>query len=457
MIEFKLSELSSECGGTLGGSDLEVKAVSTDSRSCSGALFVALTGERFDGHDFIKKAVENGAVAVVVSKDIPKCGVSVVKCADTVRALGTCGRLVRMRSKAKVASLTGSCGKTTVKELTAGILSKSGPTIATSGNFNNDIGVPLTLLRLERDTRFAVIEQGASHPHDIERTCEFVKADTALINNAGAAHIEGFGSLRGVYEGKSEILQDVLGRGGIGAVPSDSNWTESWKSDFASAFNDGRLVTFGTHETDLVRVSSIETSQTGISFHIDVPSQNKGFDAALPLLGAHNAMNAAAACALALITGAPYENLKPGLLQGAPMRGRLFMQTHGDLSLIDDAYNASFNAVIAALDVLSNAQGQRIMVFGDMGELGSEALNLHRQVGEHARGRCDLFLCAGPLAKATADAYGDGAEHFGSVDELILRVEKLVSSGGKKCFLVKGSHAMGMDRVNDAVRRAGGF
>jgi UDP-N-acetylmuramoyl-tripeptide--D-alanyl-D-alanine ligase len=455
LIEFTLSELAARCGGVLRGADLPVKAVSTDSRACRGALFVALKGEKFDGHDFIGKAVEGGAAALLVSREVQDPGVPAVVCPDTLRGLGMCGSLVRRKCPAKVASLTGSCGKTTVKELCAGILSQLGLTIATSGNFNNDVGVPLTLLRLEKGTKYAVVEQGASHPHDISRTCEFVEAGTALINNAGAAHIEGFGSLRGVYEGKSEILQDVLGRGGMGAVPSDSNWTESWKSDFASAFAQGRLFTFGTHEGDLVRLGNVRTSTSGITFSIS--SHGRSFEASLPLLGAHNAMNAAAACALALITGAPFESLKSGLEHGAPMKGRLFMQTRGDTSLIDDAYNASYNAVIAALDVLKDAPGRRIMAFGDMGELGGEALSLHAKVGEHARGRCDVFLCAGPLAKAAAEAFGEGAEHFDSVEALASRAAALAAESGRKCFLVKGSHAMGMDRVNEAVRRAGGF
>lgn len=455
MIEFTLKDLAARCGGALEGGDARIGAVSTDSRKCKGALFVALKGEKFDGHDFIRKAVEGGAAALLVSRPIQDPGIPYVLCADTLRGLGLCGAIVRQKCPARVASLTGSCGKTTVKELCSGILSQCGRTIATSGNFNNDVGVPLTLLRLEKDTQYAVIEQGASHPHDISRTCEFVKADTALINNAGAAHIEGFGSLRGIYEGKSEILQDVLGRGGVGAVPSDSNWTGQWKSDFASALREGRLVTFGTHEGDLARVTNIRTSTEGISFTIS--AQGRSFDASLPLLGAHNAMNAAAACALALITGAPLDALKSGLEHGAPMRGRLFMQTHGDVSLIDDAYNASYNAVIAALDVLHDAEGMRIMAFGDMGELGDEARALHARVGEHARGRCDAFLCAGPLAKAAAEAYGDGAEHFDSVEALASRAAALAAEPGRKCFLVKGSHAMGMDRVNEAVRRAGGF
>ena len=193
MIDFKLSEVLSLDSATLEGEDLNIKAVSTDSRNCQGALFIALVGEKFDGHDFVAKAIENGAVAVAVSREI-KVSVPCVKCADTLRFLGLCALVVRRKCQAKVVSLTGSCGKTTVKEYTASILSLCGNTIATAGNFNNDVGVPLTLLRLDRNTEYAVIEQGASHPLDIKRTCEFVQAQVALINNVGGAHLEGFGS-----------------------------------------------------------------------------------------------------------------------------------------------------------------------------------------------------------------------------------------------------------------------
>ena len=183
MIDFTLKELAAISGGTLVGGDAAVHAVSTDSRKCKGALFVALKGGKFDGHDFIGKAVAGGAKALLVSRPVEAPGVPCVICTDTLRGLGLCGALVRSKCKAKVASLTGSCGKTTVKELCSSILSQCGSTIATSGNFNNDVGVPLTLLRLEEGTKYAVIEQGASHLGDIRRTCEFVKAGTALINN----------------------------------------------------------------------------------------------------------------------------------------------------------------------------------------------------------------------------------------------------------------------------------
>ena len=453
MIDFSLGELKELCKGTLVGKDLTVKAVSTDSRNCRGALFVALHGERFDAHDFVNNAVSNGAVAVAVSRDVGSLSVPLLRCQDTLRLLGFCGLCVRKKSRAKVVSLTGSCGKTTVKELTAGILRLCGNTVSTRGNFNNDVGVPLTLLELNKDTQYAVIEQGASHLHDISRTCKFVCADVALINNAGSAHIEGFGSKKGVYLGKSEILQDVFSRGGVGIVPSDSEWFECWKSDFSEAYSQGRLLTFGTHKDDFVRLVKVKTSEEGISFSLNAAGEC--FETALPLLGVHNAMNAAAACALSLCAGAKSACLKQGLEKYRPMQGRLCVRRFGSFTLIDDAYNASFNAVLAAADVLSGCHGHRVMILGDMGELGSEASHLHSKAGEYAKGRADELWCLGELTKQSCAAFGKGAKHFESQEALIKAACELAKSELHACFLVKGSHAMHMDLVNQALVKLG--
>ncbi len=449
MIEFKLSELAEIAGACLQGADLGIKKVSTDSRDCKGALFIALKGERFDAHDFIGKAVENGAAAVGVSRDISlPAGVSVIKCADTLRLLGLAGLLVRQKCPAKVVSLTGSCGKTTVKELTAAILSEVGKTQCTKGNFNNDVGVPLTLLSLEKDTQYAVIEQGASHLKDIGRTCEFVRSQAALINNVGGAHIEGFGSYEGVYKGKSEILDDVLSRGGIGILPRDSQWFESWQRDYEKAFTEGKIMTFGSHPDSDVRFSGVSESADGVSFTISY--KDKSFAASLNMLGAHNASNAAAACALSLAAGAPFDALKTGLSKAKTLKGRLTVTDYKNFTLIDDAYNASFNAVIAALDTLKLQQGRRVMIFGDMGELGSAAEELHRGVGEHARDCVDEILCEGQLTKFTAQAAGARGMHFESRAALISHLEELINKE-RCCFLIKGSHAMRMDEIGQAL------
>lgn len=452
MIEFNLSYLARLSLGTLHGHDLRINAVSTDSRNCRGALFIALKGERFDAHDFLEQAIANGAVALGVSQDI-SADIPVLRTDDTLRLLGLCGRIVRDKSNAVLVSLTGSCGKTTVKELTAAIMSRCGTTVATAGNFNNDVGVPLTLMRLQKDTQYAVIEQGASHPKDIARTCEFVRSNIALINNAGEAHIEGFGSRKGVYLGKSEILEDVFSRGGYGIVPSDSHWYENWISDFATQKSSGKLLSFGTHEQDFVKVSNISSSIDGIACTISAKGEH--FDVQLPLIGAHNAFNIAAACALALVAGIPFCALKAGLLSYKPMDGRLNVQRYKDFLLIDDAYNASFNSVEAALKVLKDIKGQRIFIFGDMGELGSQKQALHTEVGELARNSVDEMWCLGELSKFSCKACGVKARHFDSRNELIEQAVHTIKQGTHPCFLIKGSHAMHMDLINKALKDLG--
>lgn len=454
MIEFKLSELAAAAHTGVRGSDLTVTRVSTDSRDCQGALFIALKGERFDGHDYVDSAVRGGAVALGVSRPLgTACAVPVIECQDTQRLLGLSGLLVRQKCPAKVAALTGSCGKTTVKELTCAILSALGPTVATAGNFNNDVGVPLTLLRLQQDTQYAVIEQGASHLRDIARTCEFVRSDCALINNAGAAHIEGFGSREGVYRGKSEILDDVLSRGGTGIVPTDSPWYERWLSDYASAFSQGRMLTFGRSERAQVRVLDESSDPKGVSFTLKTPAGE--FSARLNLIGAHNVLNAAAACALSLCCGADTAAMRQGLISSRTLSGRLVVEEFDDFTLIDDAYNASFNAVQSALDVLSVMNPKRVLVFGDMGELGEEALSLHRLVGEYARGRCDEVWGIGPLCEETCRAFGTAGRHFKSAADLVQYAQTRIGEHTHLTLLVKGSHAMHMDEICRDLGRLG--
>lgn len=447
MIDFDLSEAAELSGGTLTGKDVRISRVSTDSRDCRGALFIALRGEKFDGHDFTGQAEQNGAVALGVSRP---CGGTLprITCPDTLRLLGLCGLICRRCSRAKVLSLTGSCGKTTVKEFCASILARCGRTVATAGNFNNDVGVPLTLLCLERDTEFAVIEQGASHPGDIRRTCEFVQADVALINNAGTAHLSGFGSLEGVYLGKSEILDDVLSRGGMGIVPRESPWYERWQHDYASYFKAGKLFSFGRGPECLVSCGGEHMEEGKLCFELKIPEAS--FKVRLALPGLHNALNAAAACSLCILAGAPAEALRQGLESAAAIKGRLNFRDLGRLVLIDDTYNASFDAVTAALDLLKAQDGYKIMILGDMGELGADEQRLHAQVGEHARSCVDELLALGPLSVFSCTAAGSCAHHFDSAGELIKYATSLAA--GRRCvFLVKGSHAMHMEKIGRAL------
>ncbi len=447
VIDFKLSEVASLAFASLIGQDLIISKVSTDSRDCAGALFIALKGEKFDGHDFIDKAVANGAVAVALSTDRP-LNVPKVICKDTLRFLGLCGLCVRRKSKAFVVSLTGSCGKTTVKEYTNSILSLKGKSIATNGNFNNDVGVPLTLLRLQEDTDFAVIEQGASHPLDIARTSEFVESKVALINNVGIAHLDGFITQEGIYRGKSEILDNVYARKGIGIVCADSPWYKNWCFDYAQEKTEGRLLSFGFSQDADVRLINLKAALDKLDFDLLIYGQNIHIE--LPVIGEHNALNAAAAASLAVSAGASLEEIRQGLNQSKNLSGRLSLKDYGNFILIDDAYNASFNAVIAALKTLSLCKGHRVFIFGDMGELGKQASDFHSQVGECAAKYVDEMLCVGPLSSFSVKACGYKAKHFNCHADLVKYALGLMNS--TYCsFLVKGSHAMHMQTISEEI------
>lgn len=485
MITFTLKELA-QLARLETRSEQAIATVSTNSQEIGPqCLFVPLKGERFDGHDFIAGALAQGAVAYASSRpDTAETSAVKVACPHTLRLLGKCGQLVRRKSQALVCAITGSCGKTTVKEMTAAILSQCGATLATKGNFNNDVGVPLTLLRLQPEHQYAVIEQGASHLLDIARTAEFVESDFALITNVGAAHIEGFGSREGVYQGKSELLTNLfarfpernddgklpLGRG-IGIVPCDSPWWHQWQQDFAAQLKQGRLLSFGESEDATMRVSAIGQTGDELSFTLTctVPGLELNETVTLKTLGRHNAINAAGAALLGRVMGATCEQIVAGLVASSNLSGRLTPHRFAcGLTVIDDAYNASFNAVIAALDTLKQCQGSRVMVFGDMGELGDAAAQLHYKVGEAACTRVDAFLALGPLSQEAiaainlcdaADKVVTNASHSASHEELIPRLSATIKAeleqGHQVTCLIKGSHAMHMEKVVAALLELG--
>lgn len=461
---------------------------------CGATLFIPLKGERFDGHDFILDAMRHGAAAVASHKseselkehwteaeckefDSLRAHCAWIETKDTLRFLGQCGAQVRHMAHATVGAITGSCGKTTVKEMCASILSQRGATLFTAGNFNNDVGVPLTLLRMEQSHDFAIIEQGASHLKDIERTCEFVDADFALITNVGQAHILGFGSQEGVYIGKSEILKclfhkhpapqrqvaaDAQAQGrGIGIVPADSPFFARWQQDFKEEAAAGKLLSFGESAAATMQVSNIIEGKNELAFHLESHDSRYPLSAdfKLEMMGRHNAINAAGAALLALVMGATQKDVVQGLHEAQLISGRLTPQHFGQLTVIDDAYNASFNAVQAAIDTLSHQDGMKIFILGDMGELGKDEIALHEAVGRHAQGKVDLLLCIGPLSQYCVQAMGHQACHFLKHEDLIAvltsRVAEKLAHHQEVCCLVKGSHAMHMEKVVSALQELG--
>jgi len=436
----RLNEAAAAIGARATGPDVEFTRVETDTRKLTpGCLFVALRGPNFDGHAFVDRAIELGAAAVMVGESsgsrLPTHPTLIVD--DTRLALGRLAAWHRGLMPAKVAAITGSNGKTTVKEMLAAIcraVAGGDAVLATQGNLNNDIGMPLTLLGLTPAHRFAVIEMGMNHPGEIDTLTHIARPDVALVNNALRAHLEGLGSIEAVARAKGEIYAG-LGHDGIAIVNADDPNAELWRE-----MNAGRkTLTFGIAEGTSVRLVcpdplALMTPAGPIKARLQVP-------------GAHNALNAAAAAACALALGIAPLAIADGLAAYAGVKGRL--QTHPCIlgaTLIDDSYNANPDSVAAAIDVLAARRGTRILVLGDMGELGTDAAALHREAGDRARAAgIDRLLCIGELSLECVQAFGPGGMHFERIEELLAEIEQAL--GPDVTVLVKGSRFMRMERV----------
>lgn len=448
MITMMLSQIADALEAELVGNDRAIESVSTDTRAIdAGALFVALVGERFDAHDFAAQAVESGAGALLVSRivesDVPQLLVK-----DTKLALGQLGALVHQSCQTPTVAITGSAGKTTVKEMVASIMEQKGRVLFTAGNFNNDIGVPLTLLRSTPEDDYAVIEMGANHIGEIAYTTNLVKADVALVNNVAAAHLEGFGSLDGVKQAKGEIYQG-LKPGSVAIINLDSNGGEYWHSVLA----DKRVKSFSVIDSDadffakdISLNSSGEAEFTLVSPVGDVVIK-------LGIVGQHNVANALAATALALELGANLEMVQSGLAQLSKVKGRVeVIELNDTIKLIDDSYNASVPAMKAAADLLASFTGTRWLILGNMAELGDESLALHRQVGEHAAPfKFEHVLTYGADAKAISEECG--GIHFSTHQSMIDYIKQhLAQHQEQQTLLVKGANSAGMSKVATAVK-----
>lgn len=443
MITVSLSELAAASGGELRGEDISIAAVSTDSRQplAKSSLFIALNGEQFDGHQFCEAALAQGACALLVEHWQP-LAVSQVKVADTRLALGVLGSLVRSKSQAQVIAITGSCGKTTVKEMTAAILRQKGKVLATQGNFNNEIGVPLTLCELTDDTEYAVIELGANHSGEIAWTSSLTQPHVALINNIGASHLAGFGSLDGVAQAKSEIYHG-LQEGGTAIANGDCSFSALWKDQPG-------LVLFGERQDYQARHISLD-NQGCARFRLVTPQGEVAVQ--LPMPGKHNVSNALAAAAATAALGANLEEIADGLRQCTSSTGRLQVWTRSGLTVLDDTYNASHASVLAGLDTLATLSGHRIFVFGDMGELGDYSVSLHTQVGEHARKLgIDQVFTVGQDSKHTASAAQ--GQHFVDKQQLQPVLLAALAQHNKVIVLIKGSRSARMEEIVTTILEA---
>jgi UDP-N-acetylmuramoyl-tripeptide--D-alanyl-D-alanine ligase len=449
MIPLSLTEIAQAIQGQLIGLDSTVNAISTDSRVLNtGDVFLALKGPNFDGHKFVAQASKLGCSAVVVQQQSDDINIAQIVVEDSHKALGQIAAYVKSKVNPKTVAITGSSGKTTVKEMVAAILGRLGNVLATQGNFNNDIGVPLTLLRLEQKHDFAVVELGANHIGEIAYTSGLVKPDVALINNIAAAHLEGFGDLCGVARAKGEIFQGLIANG-VAVYQKGSRWAHKWQWRLA----DKQVRYFSSQEaTDCYSHKEVLDDNGCASFKLNTYKGSTYIELTVP--GQHNVDNAVAAATIALEFGASLDDIRLGLAEMAPVKGRLNLhQLDNNTKLIDDTYNANVESINAASDLLASYPGRTVLILGDMGELGSDARRYHQEVGEHAKEQgVDDLLTLGVLSQSTSDAFYQGedssTQHFSTRGKLLSRLKQLLRSEEQQItILVKGSRSAHMEYV----------
>jgi UDP-N-acetylmuramoyl-tripeptide--D-alanyl-D-alanine ligase len=447
MINLTLSEAARLLNASLLGEDISFTSVSTDSRNLqTGDLFVALSGPNFDGHNYLPQAQQAGAPAAMVQR-IVETELPLLLVEDTLKGLGALASIWREKSRALVAAITGSNGKTTVKEMLAAIMARKGKVLATKGNLNNEIGLPLTLLRLQ-DEEYAVVEMGANHHGEIDALTRIAKPDLALITNAGRAHLEGFGSVDGVAKAKGEIING-LGESGTFVLNADDSYADVWR-DLAGSRS---IVSFGFDSSADVSTSKdrlrSEWREDGFYNCFSVQTPNGDIEVELGLAGIHNCKNALAAIAMAGVMGAGCEEIRDGLKDVKPVKGRLCPLNGIDgIRVIDDSYNANPDSVSAAIDVLTGmtGAGQRsILVLGELAEVGTDVDQVYQQLGEKAReAGVDQLYAAGAAAKV-ATSFGDGGYGYDDKEQLLEQLKNNLRSGDM--VLVKGSRTAAMESV----------
>lgn len=443
MLNLDLATIARCTGGRLQGPEARVTSVSIDTRNLAdGALFVALRGERHDGHEFLEAARSAGAVAALVQR-AANVALPQVVVADTQLALGRIAAEVRRRRDLCVIGITGSNGKTTVKSLVAGILSRHAPTHFSSGSFNNEIGLPLTLLGTPADSRFVVLEMGAGKPGDIDYLVRIAQPRIGLVNNIAPAHLERMGSMDGIAETKG-ALYAALPADGVAVINAD----DAYAGYFTKIAGARRIIRFGLAAPANV---SARFDRDGVESSFELVHAGETVRVDLPLQGRHNVMNALAAASLALAVDVPLATIRGGLESAVAVAGRTARRQHGSGAVvIDDSYNANPVSFAAAIDTLAECDGLKVLVIGDMRELGREARRLHAEIGELARHRgIDRLYAVGELSAAAARAYGPGAHHFADQTALIEALRAELKPG--RVLLVKGSRGSAMDKVVGAL------
>jgi len=448
MMDF-LAAVKAMSGRLVGGNG-SFSGVSTDSRKIgAGELFFALRGENFDGHEFLSAAKALGAAAAVVAADavdaLEECGLPLLVVTDTRLALGALAADWRVRFDLPVIAVTGSNGKTTSKEMITSILRVAfgEAVLATQGNLNNDIGMPLTLLKLNAGHRAAVIEMGMNHPGEIAYLTNIARPTVAVVTNAQRAHLEGMGTLETIATEKGSVFMG-LATSGVAVINADDTWADLWASQTAAR----KVMTYS-----FVKAADVMGSfqSHGLDNHLTITAQGESIDVSLALPGAHNARNALGAATVALAAGLSLSVVRDGLLAFRGIKGRL--QRRPGLNgaiLLDDTYNANPDSVRAGIDVLAATIGKKILVLGDMGEIGDMTGQFHDEIGGYAKSQgIDRLLAFGESSALAAHNFGVGGQHFKKIESLIetLMTELTVET----TVLVKGSRFMRMERVADAV------
>jgi len=442
----KLSELSAALNARLIAADCSFDGVSIDSRAIQpGQLFIALTGPRFDGHDYLNDVASKGAVGALVEREVPDSTLPQLLVSDTRLALGQLGALNRAAFDKPVVAITGSSGKTTVKEMLASILRTRGPVLATRGNLNNDLGAPLTLLELAPEHTAAVIELGASRIGEIAYTVAMTKPHVAVINNAGTAHVGEFGGPEKIVEAKGEILQG-LDASGIAVLNLDDKAFAIWKARAGNR----QVLTFALNNSaaDLHASDVVLDARGCPAFTLHSPKGQEQVQ--LNLLGTHNVANALAAAAAAHALDISLFGIATGLNAVQSVKGRTVAQlAKNGMRVIDDSYNANPTSMCAAVDILAGFSGRTVLVLGDIGELGEWAEQGHRDVGAYAAGKVSALYAVGPLMAHAVSAFGEHARHFASQADLIAALN--VEQDPNTTFLIKGSRSAVMENIVAAL------
>ena len=439
-----LRDLATLCGGRFTGEDRPWTTVNNDTRTLQpGQVYLALRGERFDGHQFLQAAAAAGAVAAIVDSAVEDAPLPLVVVDDTQVALTRAAAGWRARFTGPVVGVAGSNGKTTVKEMTAAILARRGECLATRGNLNNHIGVPLTLLRLTGNEGSAVIEIGANHPGEVAALVEIVRPTVGLITNAGAEHLEGFGDLDGVARAEGEMVEGLAPEG-VAVINADDTYAGLWRG-----MTRAQVRTFGVdHEADFQAVQ-VQESLTADGFRTAFTLRTPQGECPVMLNvgGRHNVRNALGAAAAAMAAGATLEQVATGLAAMQPVGGRLRpVRTRQGAQLLDDSYNANPSSMQAGIDVLASLPGEHWFVMGDMGELGEHARDSHVHIGRYARSHgVSRLFATGPLSTLAVEAFGSGATWFPDTEALARAVDAELNPA--VTLLVKGSRSNRLERV----------